>query len=440
MLGAAAGHAWAAPGTPGVMARPTVVLYEGFENSGPATATFVQTISDYVSAAGTAPGYVGVQGETYAADPQWNGQFCNGLIVSQSDVATIPAIDQTADCSTSGWNSSRNLAETLGLWAEDPDYPYPLLPVPDPLTNNAVTAYTEGDSPPGLMASTVVAATTGHYYSASVDLAQANCWATNPVDLSLTLDDGTGSIAVFPGPIASCETPVHTLNGDNVGTFVGTNALLATATSVQVSLRNEIGGGGGDDNAFDNLAVIDTTPQLDAAIAPGPRPGGAYESESSARLTLAVTNTHLAGFPSVPSGSKAGWSFTLALPAGLRIADTSNAQTDCANGALTASGTTVIGNGDLGPLDVMCTLAFDVTSTSGSYAIDPAGFTLVGLLPPAPATVSFAGAELPPAGAGPGFLAAGALGVMGAGLLLLLMRGALRIGITSSSDRSGGRR
>lgn len=387
-----------APGTPGLMAAPTVVLYEGFEGSTPpATAEFVQTIADYDDGlAAPVAGYVGHSGQHYTADPAWNGQYCNGLVISAGDVDAVPVASQAAACLQAGWNQSRALAETLGSWATDPDYPYPTVPRPDPEANHAVSSYTQGDSPAGVMAATDVPVLAGHYYTATVDVAQANCWTTNPVDLSLRLDDGVSpAITTFPGPIAACDLPVHQINGNNVGTFSGFTSLLARSTTVELAFLNNLGGGGGDDNAFDNLALIDTTPQLDAVIA-APPDGVAHAAGAPARLVFTITNTHFAGAPGVPSGAKPEWSFGLTLPGGLLVSDDADVTTDCPGGILDVAASTVTGRGSLGVGDVSCSLAVDVTSSGGEYTLDPSAYTLTGLLLPAATSVRFASATTPP--------------------------------------------
>lgn len=423
------------------MAAPTVILYEGFESPvPPATPEFVQTIADYDDGvAPPVPGYVGTSGERYRADPAWNGQFCNGLIVAGDDVSTVPTASQASDCLQTGWNQSRGLAETLGSWASDPDYPYPAVPRPEPGANHAVTSYTQGQSPAGVMAATLVAVTIGHYYTATVDVAQASCWATNPVDLALRLDDGVSApVAAFPGPIAACDLPVHQIDGNNVGTFRGSTSLLAQSTSIEVALLNNLGGGGGDDNAFDNLALIDTTPQLDAVIA-APPSGDSYASDQPAQLVLTVTNTHLAGSPTVPSGAKPEWSFDLALPAGLVPAENPAVETDCPNGELDVTSASIVGRGSLGPTDVSCSLALDLVSSGGEYVLDPAAYELTGLLAPAATSARFTfapGTPEPSPSSGPVLADSGAdpLPALLAGVLTALL-GAVLIRLSATASR-----
>ncbi|MGW9158837.1 hypothetical protein [Microbacterium sp. NPDC055665] len=428
VLLASGAPAAAVPGTPGVMAAPTVILYEGFEGPvSPATPDFVQTIADYDDGvAPPVPGYVGTSGERYRADPAWNGQFCNGLIVAGDDVSTVPTASQASDCEQDGWNQSRVLAETLGAWTSHPDYPYPAVPRPEPGANHAVSSYTQGESPAGVMAATVVPVTVGHYYTATVDVAQANCWTTNPVDLAVRLDDGVSEpVAAFPGPIAACDLPVHQINGNNVGTFRGLTSLLARSTSVEVVLSNDLGGGGGDDNAFDNLALIDTTPQLDAVIA-APPIGDAYAADQTARLLFTVTNTHLAGSPAAPSGAKPEWSFDLALPPGLLPAEDPAIETNCPNGELDLTSTSIVGRGSLGPTDVSCSLALDLVSSGGEYVLDPAAYELTGLLAPAATSARFdfaPGTPEPSPSSGP------VLADSGADPLPALLTGALAVAL-----------
>ncbi len=236
----------------------------------------------------------------------------------REDVSTVPTASQAADCLQDGWNQSRSLARTLGSWAAEPDYPYPSVPRAEPTANHAVSSYTQGDSPAGV--------SDGRDRGAGDRRAllhrDGRCGPGELLDHEPRRPGGAArrrrfpSGRAFPGPIAACDLPVHQINGNNVGTFRGFTSLLAQSPSVEVALLNNLGGGGGDDNAFDNLALIDTTPQLDAVIA-APPSGDSYASDQPARFLLTVTNTHLAGSPAVPSGAKPEWSFDLALPAGL---------------------------------------------------------------------------------------------------------------------------
>jgi hypothetical protein len=149
----------AAPTPPG-MQKPLLVFLENFQNSAGVSPIFVQTLADYPNGSVTpsVPGYVGATGVRYSADPQWNGEFCNGLIVSQSATSTKPELPQTDACSDNGWTEVRNLAGTLGKWQADPDYPYAgLVPGIGFMSNLAVSSYTEGTTGAGVQLSTQLA-------------------------------------------------------------------------------------------------------------------------------------------------------------------------------------------------------------------------------------------------------------------------------------------
>lgn len=395
-VGDAGVPAVAAPGSPGVMATPSLVSAENFQNAAEVTPTFVPTLAPYSP---TVTGYVGAAGQTYTADPQWNGVDCNGLLVSYDAQDTVPSAPQVDPCLQDGWNRVQRLARALGNWENNAAYPYPIT-APTQEANVAVTSYTQGSTGPGVMLATVATSgiIPGHDYTSTLDLAQMNCWAGNPAELEieLTNPDLSGGF-VFAEVIENCDPPITEFDSIGMGTFVGRQSVRATATSLSMRVENLNPGGSGNDAAFDNVGLLDVTAQLDQSIAAGPL-DGAWAVGTVAPMTLTITNTHLAGFPNVPSGPRTGMTFRAGLPPGLHLAGAT--ATDCGNGAVTESSPGVLeGTADLAGLVASCTFSLGVTSADpGTFALPAGGYQLLGLLAPADATVTFA-ATLAPTGA-----------------------------------------
>ncbi|GAA4160645.1 hypothetical protein GCM10022286_16980 [Gryllotalpicola daejeonensis] len=144
-------------------------------------------------------------------------------------------------------------------------------------------------------------------------------------------------------------------------------------------MRNANGVGAGNDAAFDNIRVLDVTPQLDKSFSPAAVPTGGIST-----LTFTVTNTS-------ELSSKSGWGFTDNLPAGLTLASSAVGGTCDATTAVTAGATSIaVTNGTLGQGEASCTITVQVTSaTPGNYTNGPGNVTETGLNPPGDATVSF---------------------------------------------------
>ncbi|MFT4188300.1 MAG: hypothetical protein QM621_06920, partial [Aeromicrobium sp.] len=108
----------------------------------------------------------------------------------------------------------------------------------------------------------------------------------------------------------------------------------------------------GNDAAFDNIEILDVTPQLDKEFVSGSGVPG-----TEARLRFTVTNTS-------ELGAKAGWGFTDTFPEGLTVAPTPDFSSSCANGAITGGGTagdvSVSLTGDLEAGESSCVAEVDV--------------------------------------------------------------------------------
>ncbi|MBF4619451.1 DUF11 domain-containing protein, partial [Clavibacter sp. VKM Ac-2873] len=163
--------------------------------------------------------------------------------------------------------------------------------------------------------------------------------------------------------------------------LVSDKGILFSGSTVGIKMRN-VGGGGnrGNDHAFDDIKILDVTPQLDKSFSPASTTTG-----GTSKLTFTITNTS-------ELGSKNGWSFTDALAPGLTISNPSAATTTCASGVVTApaGGSSVAVSGNLNAGQTSCTVSVNVTSnTAGTYTNGPDNVTTTGLNPPGTSTVTF---------------------------------------------------
>ncbi|MFI5620538.1 hypothetical protein [Streptomyces sp. NPDC051567] len=351
------------PGTPGVPQAPTVVYAEDFENSTGATPILL-------------PAYVGAppQNETYTADPVWlNPARCNGIILDQSG-ANQP------DCLAESALAMGNLRALAGILGQ-------VNGAATPGTNHAVSAYTDGANPGAdkvefQTVNPIAIPMTGRFITFSVDAAAVNCAVSAPL-LKFYLTGGGPDIPTFSSPINPCTDPrTQNFAGGLVqaGSFPSNGSVLFTGASLGLKMINGQGSGDGNDHAFDNIRILDVTPQLDKSFAPPTITTGGVST-----LTLTVTNT-------TDLASKTGFGLTDALPAGVTIAATPNAATTCGAGTVAATGggtSFSLTGGALAAGQASCTVTVNVTSTaSGSYVNGPGQTTVTGLNPPADATLT----------------------------------------------------
>lgn len=347
----------AAPGTPTVPQPGDVVFTENFENG--LASGQVTTLLDYV----------GASGATYTAEGSWAlPTDWNGIVLDPTSTDT----DIAATGAGGGYAQMRALAQSLGGLNGGGN------------ANHAVTAYTAGDPGPDLVEFATegpIAPTspvTNRFLTFSVNVASINCFATDPL-FNFYFDDGTTEIPLNDDVINACA------NGDGASTFIADAPVLWTAAAnPSVVLRNANGSGGGNDHAYDDIRVLDVSPQLDKQFIPAVTSAG-----STARVRFTVTNTD-------ELAAKPGWSFTDGLP--LPIAADPNFATTCTDGAITAGGgagdTSISLAGDLDAGQTHCTFEFDVVTPSDaeeddSWTNGPGDLSdVVGLKPPAPATVT----------------------------------------------------
>ncbi|MBW4721428.1 DUF7507 domain-containing protein [Saccharothrix obliqua] len=354
---------------PGVPSPPIPVYAENFDNN-PNTGS-----------PGKLDGYAGATGQRYAADPKWLTN-CNGYIASASQPVDDPGALSRAECwNQSNWNRVQQLSYALGKHAGQSDA--------QARGNQAVSAYTSADPGAGLVefrtVDNVPFTARNRFLTFSVDVAALNCEVSTPRLQFYLVDDGGNRTAVgseLDGCTGAAEIsvpPLGTVAATAVGveTYTANSAVLVSGSSVGVAMVNNNGSGAGNDHAFDNIRILDVTPNLDKAF----DPPSVLPYETS-RVTFTITNTS-------ELGAKNGWSFTDRLPGGLVVTDPA-ATTDCPAGQVTAtSGSdTVTVRGDLSVGMTSCTVTLNVTGTQpGKHVNGPDNITTSGLNPAPPATL-----------------------------------------------------
>ncbi len=308
---------------------------------------------------------------------------CNGFIVEfESNERT-----KKTDCEEVAYNRVRQLAWVLGQ-----------LRGTEPLANHAVSAYTDGhltlpaNSVQFETLKPVPVAANGRFITFSVDAGETNC-SHSHAQLKFYLLNGAAEVPTFTSPIDPCtdknskviEPPTlgtKPAEPFKAGTFAGNAATLFTGNSLGIRMRNGQTSEDGNDAAFDNIEVLDATPQLDKSFSPEVLSVG-----DVSQLTFTITNT-------TELARKEGWSFTDSLPAGLVVASPARGSTTCAEpttiGATAGAGTITV-KGTLAAEKASCTVEIDVTSNKeGRYVNGPADVTETGIEPPGDAPVEFA--------------------------------------------------
>ncbi|MCK8469046.1 DUF11 domain-containing protein [Microbacterium sp. KSW4-16] len=312
----------------------------------------------------------------------------------------------------SGQQNLRRLADVLGqleagvVGSADPSVPANGS-TPATRSNHAVAAWTLNTngaggqlafqtSPLGLNA-----VRTG-FYTVSVDVAEASCsyqGGVNNSRLRFAMQIGGVETPISDSPIRACEDPraryytSPTLGlgsgwgnaGGSVraGTFYADAPVLISPedlAGLQILMRNEAGGSAGNDSAFDNIRVMNVTPQLDKEFSPTVAKTG-----ENTVLTFTVTNTS-------ELAAKNGWSFIDTLTDGLIVADPSNVGGTCTNVRVVAdaSSSKISATGSLAAGEVSCTITVSVTSDEpGIFTNGPDNVEEVGLNPPGDASVVF---------------------------------------------------
>ena len=268
----------------------------------------------------------------------------------------------------------------------------------DPTTNHAVTAYTDGggtlpaNSVQFETVTPILLAASTRFITFSVDAAETNCKHSH-AEFKFYLLSGSLETPTFTSPIDPCtdknaeifEPPkLGTKPSEpfKAGSFAGNNATLFNGSALGIRMRNGQTSEDGNDASFDNIEVLDATPQLDKSFSPSVLNVG-----ETSLLTFTITNTS-------ELAAKEGWSFKDTLPAGLVVASPAAASSTCASPTTviaTAGGGTIAVKGSLAAEMNYCTVNVNVTSaTAGTYTNGPADISEeVGINPPGPATVQF---------------------------------------------------
>ncbi|WP_336659990.1 DUF7927 domain-containing protein [Leucobacter sp. USHLN153] len=236
------------------------------------------------------------------------------------------------------------------------------------------------------------------FVSFSVDAAETACGnGRYPAKLRFYLEDSAKKqTPVGDTPISPCtDSRTSTVNGPRnylpqvkYGSYKSGGSILVMGTSYNVVLKNAEGNESGNDSAFDNIRVLDVSPNLDKSFNPTRVAVG-----GKSRLTLTVTNTN-------ELGAKNGWAFTDTLPSGLTLASPANLAKTCDATVTAPNGGTqiTVTAGKLAANVTSCTIQVDVTSNrplptenpSVVFQNGPSNMTtLIGLVPPNTASVEF---------------------------------------------------
>ena len=183
------------------------------------------------------------------------------------------------------WDNVRNLAYALGV----------VNGTPNPANNHAVSAYTNGANPGAnkvefQTVNPIPLVGNGRFLTFSVNAAEMNC-QSNHAQLKFYLLNGTTAIPTFTTPIDPCTsgTVTHAPNPTTpifAGTYLSNAPVLFTGTSLGIQMLNGQGSGLGNDHAFDDIKVLDVTPQLDKSFSPD-----TVLVNTSSKLTFTITNT-----------------------------------------------------------------------------------------------------------------------------------------------------
>jgi len=353
------GVAAAAPGNPGVPADPTVLMHEDFE-SNPAATGDLTKLADYDS-----------QYAPFTADPAWlDAVQGNGLIVNRNTTdASINAEGFNGD--QTGRDALRALAEKIGeINGTGAD-------------NWAVTAWTSTASPGAdkvefQIVDPLDLAADGRFLTIAANVGVASCSAAHPA-LNFFLDDDGTETKVNAQPLDPC--PAGATSGNFYATsLTGGKGALFTGDKVGVLIRNGQGSGGGNDHAFDDIRVLDVTPQLDKQFVDE---GSKLASGDVTDLVLTVTNTS-------ELGDKTGWSFVDHLPKGLTVAG--DATNNCDADIAAPKGSTIVdvSNGSLAEGQVACDITVPVTAKKGGvFKNSAANIESVGLNKPGSTSIQF---------------------------------------------------
>jgi uncharacterized repeat protein (TIGR01451 family) len=379
-------QASAFPGSPGTTSAPVVTFLENFENGMTNTATGAKS---YTTTNG-ATQYVGAAGQTYTGSTDWiNGNRCNGVILSFNNSigpawASTPLL--TNKCSTvagvQSYNGIRTLARAMGMATGSGDNEHIVSGYTecqlDVLGNTSSCDIIGSGATNGVMFQTTstLPVTSGHFYTFGVDTVYGNCaspastttQASDP-QYQFQLVDSTGAATNIGSVLNGCRpSPTRQQWTVNRPIAIGaattmtafTSSLIANApfqynsSTLGIKMYNASGVTNGNDGGFDNIKLLDVTPQLDKSFSPVTITQG-----GSTTLTYTVTNTN-------DLLAKNGWHFVDNLPTGLSASGPLGGT--CVRTASSVTAGTVDVTGNLAAGSASCTITVTVTSnTPGNY-------------------------------------------------------------------------
>ncbi len=374
----AAGTAPAALAAPGVPDPPTPLFVENFENG---TGAPVISVTSYSGAE--------VEGSnpTYQTDEPWAPafEFCNGLVVSFAGAGT--------SCGEPANTRVKAVARKVGTVGGDP--------TPD--DNHAVVenrAFNPGadedESELRIAEGVTLPGAPGRFLIGGTDIALFDCAVGAPLFsffMSYQDPENPGQIHVplSPEPQDTCAQSVDVGDGMHGGRIYSDASVLSTFSDLALDIQNA-NEGIGSYHALDNFLVADATPVLDVT-------GDTVPAGSTATLTFTITNTS-------DLASKQGWSFAGEIPSGLQVVSGGTEAlprltraTSCPSTTVhaPAGGSAVTASGSLAIGQTSCTVTLGVTAAgTGSFAVNGAGFTRIGLRAPGNANVTFTAPVVPP--------------------------------------------
>ena len=350
------------PGQPGTPQAAAVVYAEDFESGPPSSGP--RLLNAYTGAPPLSM--------TYTADPAWL-RSCNGYVLAYTD-ATAPS---GWACSAGNWDSMRTIAAALGQFAGGGGV--------NGTENHVVAAYTGNNPLAGankvqFETARTVPVTPNRFYTFSVDAGNVNCQYAGP-KYQFYLVNGASEVAATTSSIDPCTSFDKTISGVRLKRVFANSSVLFSGSEFGVRMRNGNGSATGNDGGFDNVRVLDATPQLDKSFSPARQVAG-----QPTTLTFTITNT-------TDLAAKKGWSFKDTLSDGLKVAGTPAVGGTCTNRSVTATaGSSAVSvSGDLTAGQSSCTVTVQVAAN------DPGAFEncaanvddLVGINPPGCAEVTF---------------------------------------------------